>query len=91
MGDSCATGAKGETRAKCWRCAVTLVDCNRQSGSDPMPGIGVLPLHGFRGLIVLPDIAHDFPFQILPRRKDAAGDEIALNLGEPEFDLVQPG
>ena len=67
-----------------------LVACNRQSGSDPMPRIGVFPLHGFRGRIVLPDIAHDFPFQIMPGCEDAAGDDIALDLGKPQFDLVQP-
>lgn len=36
-----------------WRQSVApgtslLVDCNRQSGSDPMSRIGILPLHGFR-------------------------------------------
>ena len=44
-----------------------------------MPRIGILPLHGFRGLIVPPDIAHDFPFQILLGPKDAVSDEIPLN------------
>ena len=68
-----------------------LVDCNRQSGSDPMSWIGVLPLHGFRRVIVQPDIAHDLPFQILLRCKDAARDEIALDLRKPEFHLVEPG
>lgn len=56
-----------------------------------MPGIGVLPLHWDRRLNVLPDIAHDLPFEIMSRRKDTAGDEITLNLGEPQFDLVEPG
>jgi transposase len=48
-----------------------------------MSWIGVLPLHGFRRIIVLPDIAHDLPFQILLRRQDAARDEIAPDLRKP--------
>lgn len=68
-----------------------LVVCNRQSGSDPMPRISIRPLHGFRCFVVLPDIPQEFPFQIMAGREDAAGNDIALDLGEPEFHLVEPG
>lgn len=68
-----------------------LVACNRQSGSDPAPRIGIRPLHGFRGPIVVADIAHQFPFEIVLRREDAASNHIPLDLGEPQFDLVEPG
>lgn len=56
-----------------------------------MSGIGVLPLHGFPGRIVLSDIAHDFAFEVMSGREDAAGNEVAFNLREPQFDLVEPG
>ena len=53
--------------------------------------IGIFPLHRFRRLIVLPNMAHDFPFQILLGLKDATSDEVPLNLGKPQFDMVEPG
>jgi hypothetical protein len=36
------------------------------------------------------DRAHDFAIEIFDRRKDAAGDDVALDFGEPDFDLVKP-
>lgn len=36
------------------------------------------------------DVSHQLASQIRDRGEDAAGDHIALDLGEPEFDLVQP-
>ncbi len=32
-----------------------------------------------------------FLFQIVPRCEDFSGEDVALNLGDPEFDLVQAG
>jgi hypothetical protein len=37
------------------------------------------------------DIASDFAGEVGFRSKDAAGDQIALNFGEPDFDLIKPG
>ena len=36
------------------------------------------------------DIAHQFLAEVLDRGKDASGDDIALDLREPQFDLVEP-
>ena len=41
-------------------------------------------------LIVLADIAHQIAPEILDRGQDAAGNDVALDLGEPEFDLMEP-
>ena len=37
------------------------------------------------------DIASDFAGEVGFGSKDAAGDQIALNFGEPDFDLIEPG
>ena len=39
----------------------------------------------------MPDIAHELSFEIRHRGKDATGDDVAFDLGEPQFDLVEPG
>ena len=40
---------------------------------------------------IQPDIAKDFATQVCNRGEDAAIDDFALQFGEPDFDLVQPG
>ncbi len=55
-----------------------------------MRGIGVLPLHRFRPSIVVPDRAPDLPFQVVSRCKEPAGNEIALDRGKPQFNLIEP-
>ena len=37
------------------------------------------------------DVAHELAGQVLDRGEDAAGNDIALDLGEPVFDLIEPG
>ncbi len=37
------------------------------------------------------NVAHQFLLKVFDRREDPSSDDIALNLGEPELDLVQPG
>src|SRR3989338_8756315 len=37
------------------------------------------------------DIAHQLPTQVGDRGEDAPRRDIALDLGEPEFDLIEPG
>ena len=39
----------------------------------------------------MPDIAHELSVAIRHRGKDATGDDVAFDLGEPQFDLVEPG
>jgi integrase len=40
---------------------------------------------------VLADIAHEFSLQVGHRGEHATSDDVSLDLGEPQFDLVQPG
>ena len=46
---------------------------------------------GLACFVVLTDVAHELSLQVGHRGEDAAGDDVALDLGEPELDLVQPG
>ena len=39
----------------------------------------------------MPDVAHELAGQILDRGEDAAGNDIALDPGEPVFNLIEPG
>ena len=56
-----------------------------------MRGIEVFPLHLVWFLVVVADIAHEFSFQVRHGGEDAASDHLVLYLGEPQFDLVEPG
>jgi hypothetical protein len=56
-----------------------------------MGWVAVGPLDRSGVFVVEADVAHDFLGQIGFGSKDAAGDKIALNFGEPDFDLVEPG
>ena len=38
----------------------------------------------------MPDVLHELSAQVGQRREHAAGNDVALDLGEPEFDLVEP-
>ena len=40
--------------------------------------------------IVGADGADDFAVEIFNRTEDAAGDEVSLDFGKPDFDLVEP-
>ncbi len=52
--------------------------------------IGVLPLDRLGGGVVLADVAHELAPQICSRGEDAAIDEVAFDLAEPQLDLIQP-
>lgn len=39
----------------------------------------------------MPDIARERSFEIRHRGKDTTGDHVAFDLGEPQFNLVEPG
>ena len=58
---------------------------------DAIGGIAVSPFERFCLLVVFADVAHDFAAEIVLRSEDSAGDQIALDFGEPDFDLVEPG
>src|ERR1700732_414243 len=60
------------------------------SGFNAVGSILVRPFNRSGFSIVGADIAHDFAIQILNRSKDAAGNEIALDFREPDFDLIEP-
>ena len=61
------------------------------SDADTPLGIVVLPLDGCGVFIVLADEGHDPASEIRYGSEDATVDEVALDLGEPEFDLnVEP-
>ena len=47
------------------------------------------PLYGFGRAVVLVDVAHELAPEIGDGSEDAAGDHIALDLGEPQLDLVK--
>ena len=59
--------------------------------TDTTVGISVGPLEGFGSFVVAHDIAGDFASEVSSGSKDAAGEQIALNFGEPDFDLIEPG
>src|SRR4051794_18237235 len=57
---------------------------------DAVRGIAVSPFNWLGVLIVETDVTHNFASQIGLGTEDTAGDEVALDFGEPEFDLVEP-
>ena len=52
--------------------------------------IEVAPLYGLGHLVVVPDVLQELSPQVGQRREHAARNDVALDLGEPEFDLVEP-
>ena len=60
-------------------------------GSDATARVTVAPLYGFGSLVVVADVPHQLSPQVGNRGEDAAGDDVTLDLGEPQFDLVEPG
>jgi len=53
--------------------------------------VGVFPLDRSSVSRVGVDVAPEFARQIGDRGEDAAGNDFALDFGEPQFDLVEPG
>jgi hypothetical protein len=56
-----------------------------------MSDVTIGPLERFGVGIVVTDVAHDFAFEIVSRREDAASDQVTLDLRKPDFDLIEPG
>ena len=50
----------------------------------------VSPFDGSSSLVVVPDVTKDFSSEIVDGGKDASADNLPLDLGLPDFDLVQP-
>ena len=48
------------------------------------------PTDGGGGFIVVTNVAHQLAREILDRSEDPSGNNVTLNLGEPNFDLVKP-
>jgi hypothetical protein len=55
-----------------------------------MAGVAIGPLEGFGSAVVVADVAHQLAREVFDRGEDAAGNDIALDLGKPVFDLVEP-
>ena len=56
-----------------------------------MSGITVAPLKGFRRFVAFANVLHDLDAKISDRSKNASGDEVSLNLGKPQLELIEPG
>jgi hypothetical protein len=69
-----------------------LVACRSEFvTADAAGGVGVLPLDGPSIGGVGVDVAAEFASQVGNRGEDAARDDLAFDLGEPDLDLVEPG
>ena len=53
--------------------------------------LGVSPLKGFSLFVVATDVADEFASEIFDRDEDAASDDITLDFGKPDLNLVKPG
>ena len=59
--------------------------------TDATGGVSVLPLKRASIGGVGVDVAAEFASQVGNRGEDAARDDLAFDLGEPDLDLVEPG
>ena len=59
--------------------------------SDATVGISVGPFEGLGAFVVALNIASNFAGEVGFGGKDAAGDQVALNFREPDFELIEPG
>ena len=58
--------------------------------ADSMARIGVFPLDGLCVFRIGVDVAAEFACQVGHRGEHAAGDDVALDFGELQLDLIQP-
>ena len=59
--------------------------------ADSVGGVSIGPLKGSGAFVIGADVAHEFAFEVGFGSKNPSGDQVALDLGKPEFDLVEPG
>jgi hypothetical protein len=53
--------------------------------------IGIFPLHGSGGFVVLANVSHELSSQIGNGSEYASGNDVALDFAEPQLDFIQPG
>ena len=53
--------------------------------------IGIFPFHCARRFVVVPDVAQQLPLQIRDGSEYPSRDDVAVDLAEPQLDLIQPG
>src|SRR5215207_6726041 len=63
----------------------------KQLRCDSIGWVRVSPSKGSGSLIVGFDVAHEFAAQVGNGFEDSARNNVALDFGEPVFDLVEPG
>jgi hypothetical protein len=63
----------------------------KQLRCDSIRWVRVSPLKGSGSLIVGFNVAHELAAQVGNGFEDSAGNNVALDFGEPVFDLVEPG
>ena len=63
----------------------------KQLRCDSIGWVRVSPSKGSGSLIVGFDVAHELAAQVGNGFEDSAGNHVALDFGEPVFDLVEPG
>ena len=61
------------------------------TGNGGMENGSAWPRTSFGSLDVLADVPHELSAQIGDGGEDATGDDVALDPGEPQFDVVEPG
>ena len=70
---------------------LVLVDCRSEFVSaQAAAGVRVLPLDRASVGGVGVDVTTEFASQVRDRGENAAGDDLAFDLGEPDLDLVEP-
>src|SRR5258708_10095436 len=52
--------------------------------------IGIFPLHRTGRFVVLTDVSHELSLQIRDGSEYASGDDVALDLAEPQLHLIEP-
>src|SRR5258707_10739657 len=55
-----------------------------------MTEVLVDPTDGSRGLVVVADVTHELASEILYGGEDTSGNNVALDLGKPNLDLIEP-
>ena len=56
-----------------------------------MKGIAIGPLDRLGATVVVSDVSSNLAREVRNGREDSVCDDIALDLGEPQFNLVEPG
>ena len=56
-----------------------------------MGRITIGPFERPGGFVVMTNVTHDFSGEIVLEGEDASGDQITLDFGQPDFDLIEPG